>query len=273
MLTDAVLKIFRRPFIRLMLGVWFVLLFLPPVQASLSELSPPPVVPPFFFSERLSYDISWAGLTVGEAVLQSESGGRLNGHDVFHLVSTATSNDWLSLFFPVKDRVESIIDAQGLYPYKITVDQRHGSRVRYKVVQFDQDEHTAVMLFKGRTSKYDVPPQVQDILSSLYYFRTVPNLTTGASVFIDVHESKKNWKLEVQILGRESLKTAIGTVPTIKVKAIVLFDGLLWNKGDLYVWITDDARRIPVQMNGKVAIGSITATLARVDPPQLLGTP
>jgi len=271
--TDSVLKLLRRPVIRLMLVVWLVLLFLPPVQATLSEPPPARVAPTFFFSERLVYDISWAGIKVGEADLQSESGERLNGRDVFHLVSTATSNDLLSFFFPVQDRVESIIDAQGLYPYKITVDQRHGSRKRYKVVQFDQDEHTAVMLFKGRTFKYEVPPQVQDILSSLYYFRTIPNLTTGSSVFIDVHESKKNWKLEVQILGRETLKTEIGTVPTLKVKAIVLFEGLLWNKGDLYVWITDDARRIPVMMNGKVAIGSVTATLARVEPPQLLQTP
>lgn len=250
-----------------------VLLGTPLVAASLSEPASERVVPSFFFSERLVYDISWAGLKVGEGVLQSESGERLNGRAVFRLVSTATSNKFLSFFFPVKDRVESIIDAKGLYPYKVTVDQRHGLRQRYRVVQFDQDGHTAVMLSKGRTSKFDVPPQVQDILSSLYYFRTIPNLVDGTAVFIDVHEGKKNWKLEVQILGRETFKTAIGTVPTIKVKAIVLFEGLLWNKGDLYVWLTDDARRIPVMMNGKVAIGSISATLARVEPPQLLPAP
>jgi hypothetical protein len=45
------------------------------------------------------------------------------------------------------------------------------------------------------------------------------------------------------------------------------------NKGDLYVWLTDDARRIPVLMNGKVSIGSVTATLARLEPPQLLQAP
>jgi hypothetical protein len=250
-----------------------VLLGTPLVAASLPEPAPERAVPSFFFGERLVYDISWAGLRVGEAVLQSESGERFNNRDVFRLVSTARSNKFLSYFYPVNDRIESIIDAKGLYPYKITIDQRHGVWQRNRVVHFDQEEHTAELLAKGRTSKYNIPPQVQDTLSSLYYFRTLPNLATGTSVFIDVHESKKNWKLEVQILGHETLRTAIGTVPSIKVKAVVLYEGLLMNKGDLYVWLTDDARRIPVLMNGKVSIGSVTATLARLEPPQLLQAP
>ena len=250
-----------------------VLLGSPLVAASLPEPVPERVVPSFFFGERLVYDISWAGLRVGEAVLQSESGEPFNGRDVFRLVSTAKSNKFLSYFYPVNDRVESIIDAKGLYSYKITLDQKHGMWQRNRVVQFDQEEHTAELQAKGRTSKFDVPPQVQDSLSSLYYFRTIPNLISGTSVYINVHESKKNWKLEVQILGHETLRTALGTVPTIKVKAVVLYEGLLMNKGDLYVWLTDDARRIPVLMNGKVSIGSVTATLARLEPPQLKSTP
>jgi len=250
-----------------------VLLGTPLVAASLPDPAPEQVVPSFFWGERLVYDISWAGLRVGEAALQTESGEPFNGRDVFRLVSTARSNKFLSYFYPVNDRVESIIDAKGLYPYKISVDQNHGMWKRNRVVQFDQDEHTAEWLVKGRASKFNVPPQVQDSLSSLYYFRTIPHLATGTSVFIDVHESKKNWKLEVQILGRETINTAIGTVPTIKVRAIVLYEGLLMNKGDLYVWLTDDARRIPVLMNGKIPIGSITATLARLEPPQLLPSP
>lgn len=250
-----------------------VLLGTPLVAASLPERAPDRAVPAFFFGERLVYDISWAGIRVGEAVLQSESGERFNDRDVFRIVSTATSNQFLSYFFPVNDRVESIIDAKELYSYKITLDQRHGGWKRNRVVQFDQVEHTAELLAKGRSSKYNIPPQVQDSLSSLYYFRTIPNLVSGTSVFIDVHESKKNWKLEVQILGHEMLRTAIGTVPTVKVKAIVLYEGLLMNKGDLYVWLTDDARRIPVLMNGRVSIGSVTATLARVEPPRLLPSP
>jgi Protein of unknown function (DUF3108) len=243
------------------------------VGASVSMSSPTPTAPSFVSGERLKYDIRWAGLRVGEGILESEPGESRNGHDVFHVRSTATSNKLLSYFFPVRDRVESVIDAKELYPYEITVDQRHGFRRRHKEIRFDQDQHTALLLSKGKTHTYEVPPQVQDILSCLYYFRTLPRLEDGTSVYINVHESKKNWKVEIQILGRETLDTVLGTIPTVKAKAVILFEGLLWDKGDLYLWLTDDERRIPVMMNGGLVIGSITATLTQVDPPQLLPVP
>ncbi len=272
-MADRIVRKVRAGTIKTALVLGWVLLCSPLVAASLS-LSPVPASPPsFLVGERLVYEISWAGLKVGQGVLESEAGEPLNGRDVFRIRSTTTSNKLLSYFFPVKDRIESIMDANGLYPYKITVDQKHGLRQRYKEVQFDQDGHTALMLFKGKESRFDVPPQVQDILSCLYYFRTLPNLESGTSVFIDVHESKKNWKLEIKILGRETLKTALGKIPTVKVKAIVLFEGILWDKGDLTLWLTDDARHIPVRMNGKIVIGSITATLTQVEPQQLVPAP
>jgi Protein of unknown function (DUF3108) len=250
-----------------------VLLGSPLVGASVSMSSPSVTAPSFLSGERLKYDIRWAGLSVGEGLLESEPGESRNGHEVFLVRSTATSNKFLSFFFPVHDRVESIIDAKELVPYEIIVDQRHGLRRRYKVIRFDQDQHTALLVSKGKTHTYEVPPQVQDILSSLYYFRTLPRLEDGTSVFINVHESKKNWKLEIQILGRETLETALGTIPTIKAKAVIRFEGLLWDKGDLYLWLTDDERHIPVMMSGRIVIGSVTATLTQVEPPQLHPAP
>ena len=272
-MTDRIGRIVRAGVLKTASVIGSVLLCSPLVAASLSVSPAPTSAPSFFFGERLVYEISWAGLKVGKGVLESEAGEPLHGRDVFRVRSTTTSNKLLSYIFPVKDRIESIMDANGLYPYKITIDQKHGPRRRHKEIQFDQDGHTALMYFKGKTSTHDVPPQVQDILSCLYYFRTLPELESGTSVFIDVHESRKNWKLEIKILGRETLKTALGTIPAVKVKAIVLFEGILWDKGDLTLGLTDDVRRIPVMMNGKVVIGSVTATLTQVEPQQLVPAP
>jgi hypothetical protein len=272
-MADRIVRRVRVRTVKSSLVLGAVFLCSPLVAASLSMPPSPREVPSFFYGERLVYDISWGGIIVGQGVLQSETGEPLNGRPIFRISSTAVSNRVLSFIFPVKDRIESIVDANGLYPYKITVDQKHGSRQRYKEIRFDQDGHTALLLSKGKESRFDIPPQVQDILSSLYYFRTFPKMESGTSVFIDVHESKKNWKLEIKILGRETLNTVMGTIPTVKVKAIVLFEGVLWDKGDLYIWLTDDTRHIPVMMNGKVMIGSVTAMLTQVEPQQLIPAP
>jgi Protein of unknown function (DUF3108) len=240
------------------------------VSATLSADMPPLSEPPFKNGERLVYDISWAGLTVGEGVLESEPLEALNGREMLRVRSTATSNGLLSLIFPVRDRIESDMDAQGLYPYRITLDQRHGFRRRHKVIEFDQEDHKAVLFSKGKTRRFDIPPQVQDILSSLYYFRAMEHMEDGSSVFINVHDSKKNWRLEIQILGRETLTSVLGTLPTVKAKALIRYEGVLLNKGDLTLWLTDDPRHVPVMMNGKVAIGSITAMLTKMEPGRIL---
>ncbi len=251
-----------------------LLLLLPPlVAASLSTEIPRLAAPSFLNGERLVYDISWSGLRVGEGTLESVPGFRWADRDVIHIISTATSNRFISYFFPVRDRVETVIDSDGLYPYRFEADQKHGFRHRKKEIIFDQESHTAVLLFKGKTTEHEIPPQVQDSLSCLYYFRSLPTLETGKSVFIDVHESKKNWKLEIQVVGRETLETVLGTIPTVKAKALVRFEGVLMDKGDVYVWLTDDARRIPVMIRGNIIIGAIHATLSRADPPQLSPTP
>lgn len=266
-------QIFRSRHVKTATILGVLLLLSPPVPASLSTEPPQAAAPSFLIGERLVFDIRWSGLSVGQGVLEVSPGDRLGDRDVLRLTSTAASNSLISFFFPVKDRIESVIDAEGLYSYRITIDQRHGRRKRYREIVFDQNRHEAVMTYKGRQSRFEVPPQVQDSLSCLYYFRAIPKLETDTSVFIDVHESKKNWKLEIQVLGRETLNTVLGKVPTVKVKAIVLYEGVLWDKGDLYLWLTDDARRIPVMMRGKIVIGSITATLTQVEPQQLVPAP
>jgi Protein of unknown function (DUF3108) len=269
--TRAIARVvFRRPALQgipaLAVVVWLGMQVSAALGADTAQVSDPP----FKNGERLVYEISWAGLTVGEGVLESEPVEPFDGREVIRVRSTATSNGLLSLVFPVRDRIESDMDAQGLYPYRITVDQRHGFRRRHKVIEFDQEDHKAVLFSDGKTRRYDIPPQVQDILSSLYYFRAIEHMEDGSSVFINVHDSKKNWRLEIQILGRETLTSVLGTLPTVKAKALIRYEGILLDKGDLTLWLTDDLRHVPVMMNGKIAIGSITATLTKIEPGQII---
>ncbi|HEY5648481.1 MAG TPA: DUF3108 domain-containing protein, partial [Nitrospiria bacterium] len=211
----------------------------------------------------------WSGINVGEGVLEIVPGEPVGDRPVFRAISTARSNKFFSVFYKVRDRVESVIDAEGFFPHRIVIDQSHGPRKRYKEIHFDQDDHRATLLYKDRETKYDVPPRVQDSLSSFYFFRNLPELEVGKSYFIDVHASKKNFKMEVMVLKSETIETVLGKIPTIKVKAEVRYEGLLYNKGDLFIWVTDDKRRIPVMMKGKAKIGSITATLIEAEPFQL----
>jgi hypothetical protein len=231
---------------------------------ALLEFQPPAASAEFFSEgETLVFDISWLGMNVGEASLDIRPDGFLGDRSVLRAVSTARSNDLIAYFFPVEDRIESLIDAEGLYSYSIVVNQRHGFRRVQKRVLFDQDNHRAELLYKGKTRMFQIPERVQDSLSSLYFFRTMEDLPVGQSAYIDVHESKKNWRLEIRILGREEVTVPLGRFKAIKTVARVRYEGVFMDKGDVIIWFSDDELRVPILMKGRVVIGSITATLTR----------
>lgn len=222
---------------------------------------------PFAHGEHLKYDVTWSGVPVGKASLRVGPVEEFEGREVFRITSKADSIGFMSYFFPVEDRVESIVDASGIFPYKLDLKQRHGRRRVRKQVEFDHVARQATLVNGGKRSVHEIPPRAQDMLSSLYYFRTLKDLKVGESVLIDIHESKKTWKTEVQVLEREQLTLSAGTFDTLKLRALFRFEGLLMTKGDAYIWVTADEQRIPVQLEGRIAVGSIRAVIEKVDRP------
>jgi len=91
------------------------------------------------------------------------------------------------------------------------------------------------------------------------------DLEVGKSVYIENHADRKNYPLEIRVLGRERIKVPAGEFDCIKVEPILRAAGLFKNEGRLTIWMTDDEHKIPVLMKSKVVIGSISASLTHVD--------
>ncbi len=45
------------------------------------------------------------------------------------------------------------------------------------------------------------------------------------------------------------------------VKPLLKSEGIFMRKGDVYIWLTDDDRKIPVKMKSKVKVGAVNAVL------------
>jgi hypothetical protein len=217
----------------------------------------------FPMPERLEFEISYGGITAGRAVQEVT----LEGNEV-HIVSTAKSADWLKFFFPVDDRIESVL-IKGAPPHYIGVPRLYRERIREGWTRFEKDAVFDCELLNVNTkdfinkteASHSITRRTFDTLSSFYYFRTVA-LQVGTSSFIDIFDCKKLWNTEVQVLRREQIKTPLGTFKTIVIKPLLKSEGIFARTGDMHIWLTDDERRIPVLMKSKVRIGSITVTLA-----------
>ncbi len=216
----------------------------------------------FPIPERLEYEISYSGITAGRAVQEVTKVG-----DEIHIVSTAKSADWLKLFFPVDDRIESIL-VKGAPPFSIGVPRLYRERIHEGWTRFEKDavfdcdllEVNTKDYLKKSDSTHKITRRTYDSLSSFFYFRTVA-LQVGTSSFIDIYDCKRLWSTEVQVLRREQIKTQLGTFNTLVIKPLMKSEGIFARTGDMFIWLTDDDRRLPVQMKSKVKIGSITVTL------------
>jgi hypothetical protein len=110
----------------------------------------------------------------------------------------------------------------------------------------------------------EIPDGTQDALSSLYYLRSQESFTDSRPVVINVHDSGKNWAVEVHVLGREMLKTPLGEFRTIKVKTYPKYEGVFMHKGEIFMWLTDDDHRVPLLMKSTITIGSIMAMITEM---------
>ncbi|MFZ5876490.1 MAG: DUF3108 domain-containing protein [Nitrospirota bacterium] len=221
---------------------------------------------PFGQGERLVYSIGWYNVVGGTATLDMDEID-YQGTPVYRVRSLAKSNSFVSVFFPVEDRIESLIDRVTLNALRLDVKQRQGKRKRDRVTEFDQVNHIATVVKDGKQKTFEIPPDVQDSLSCLYFFRSLPPINVGETVTIDVHESNKNWRLGIVAQKRERIRTEAGEFKTIRTKAKVEFEGVFLERGDVYVWFTDDERRLPVRMDSKIKIGRISAKLIKYRPP------
>jgi hypothetical protein len=219
-------------------------------------------VPPFGVGESLSFEIKYGFISAGTAIIGIPRIVSVRGRPCYHIVSVAESNSFFSVFFTVRDVVESHMDVRELVPLRFEKRLREGDFRDHDLVEFDHDRNVAIYPEQdGRV--VPIASGAQDILTSLYCVRMM-DLEVGRSVYIDNHADKKNYPLEIRVLRREAVTVGAGRYNCLVVEPLMRTSGLFRQKGRLTVWLTDDERRVPVLMKSKVIIGSISAELVDI---------
>jgi len=230
---------------------------------AVSQPGPTPPLP-FAAGERLSFRISYLHLTAGHATLSIEPGPPEQPH-ALRFVADARSEGffaWL-LRFRVDDHTVATWDPVSGCSLGIEKHLREGRARRDQTVVFDGEE-ARVRDPKIEQERFDVDPCSADVLSALYVTR-VRGVPEAGRLELPAFDNGKRYVLGVRFLKRErlDLPPPLGRdVPTLVVEPqLVEGSGLFVSKGRLTVWLTDDARRIPVRLRAKAPIGSVSADL------------
>ena len=230
----------------------------------------------FGVPESLEFVIRWGVVTAGRSTLNVENFEMIDGRQTYHLVSQARSVGMVDTFYRVADRNEAWLDRHSLTSVRYSKRLREGSFSEDTMTELDQPrrhwksvEHR---LDKNRTREREgeLPPDVLDVQSSLYFVRTLP-LEIGKKFSLDVHSGDKIYPLVVTVLRREKVSVPAGKFDCWVVEPLLRGPGMFVSKGKkLQVWLTADERRMPVRMRSEVFFGHVSAELERykVTPPE-----
>ncbi len=210
----------------------------------------------FGVDEKFYYDINYGFINAGTATMEVKGLIEYENRPCYQTVSRANSNKFFSTFFKVDDRVESIIDAIGIFTWRFEKNLREGGYRSDRMYTFDQRNN--FVHYKGDT--LPVSEYVQDALSSLYYVRTQP-LEVGKTLYLDNFTDGRFYTLEVIVHKKETISVKAGTFDCLVVEPILQTVGVFKHAGKLTVWLTDDRLKMPVLMKSKVLVGSISAEL------------
>jgi len=223
--------------------------------------TPPSAGPSFAFGERFTYRVSWMGLHAATALMEAGPGPMRDGRETVRFVTTTTSSPVVTAFYPVDNRVESLADAETLLPQRLLFRRREGKRKNDFDVTFHHAQGNVLSIKDGVPATIPIPAGTHDSISCLYAVRKVQVLQPGFSQVMTVHHDKKNYRLEVRIEAIERVRGPWGEIEAIRALAIMPFQGIFLNEGNIRVWFTNDDRRIPVKMKAKVIVGSVVADL------------
>jgi hypothetical protein len=213
--------------------------------------------PPVFLGETLRYAMTILGVAGGELTL-SAGPAELQGRPVYKFEMSALSNNFLSKFFLVRDNIVSWIDPKSFRSLRFEKHTVEGKRVKDELTEFDYEKGVA-----KQEGGDPVPLQeaTLDSLSSVYYLRTL-KLDGQKPIALQVF-SREPRILHVEIQGRETIVVPAGTFPTIRVEPKSTGSGLMGK--NLVLWLTDDARKIPVQIQSKLKVGTLVGKLKAIE--------
>ena len=234
----------------------------PPVQ--IPTLQPPDPAYVFPQHQTLTFSVDWRVFTAGTAVFHLEQQGTEE-----KVTATADTAGNVNMIFPVADRFSAGLDTKTGCSTGFTKQLSEGRRRVSGDLTFDyangkQNEINRNLVKGTQTTKQaNIPACVADTLSAIFYVASRP-LVVGQQVRFPLADSMRTVTVAMKVEAKEEIKTPAGTFQTVRVQPTA-DEGIVKNRGNIWIWYTDDARHMPVQIRARLFFGTITFHLQSVE--------
>jgi hypothetical protein len=239
----------------------------PPAAAKAAPAAPRKEMSvPYHAGEVLDYDIGWSSyVTAGTATVTVKEKKPSYDSVAYYVVAEGQPTPLLSKLYTLYYKADTLIDAYTLLPQRGSLYVQEGKRHRMKTTLFNQaSRHAKYEVQTATHTEKDLalPGFTQDALSALYVLRSIP-MKPGDKFNMPVTDAGDVYKVQMQVVGTESLKTPIGTMNALKIIPVITAAKGTPPAG-IALWISDDARRLPLKIEAQLAVGKFVVSLRKV---------
>jgi hypothetical protein len=214
--------------------------------------------------ETFTYAVDWRVFPAATAVLHLEADGEKE-----HLTATADTTGAINVLFHVSDKFQSTFDREKGCTTEFDKQTVEGRRQINSTLKLDYAQAKSTLDEKnmgtGLTKHLEtgIPGCLTDLLTGVFFASSQP-MEVGKSFAMPVADPQKTVVITMKVEGREELKLPAGTFKTVRVEPTAEA-GVVKNRGQIWIWYTDDDRHLPVQMRARSFWGTITFRLVSLE--------
>jgi len=212
----------------------------------------------FEAGEVLEYNLHFGPINAGKAT-GTLTYATIDGKKIFYSEMLAQSTGLADVIYKVRDVYGSYFDPVTLFPVKSNRDISEGRYKRKDEVTYDHSRGKAF----SPSGEHDVPNNIRDMVSALYYIRSLDfdTIQVGDIIPINTFFDDELFPFDIRYRGKEEVKIKKGKFNCLKLVPFVEPGRIFESEDDMTIWISDDPNKIPIRVKFDLTVGSIKCDL------------
>lgn len=216
-----------------------------------------------FDNETLLYEAKFGFITLGSGMMHTAGIDTVRGTPTLHVIFVLRGG---GVIYSLHDRMDSWIGLHDFCSRRFVQDLHEGGNQYYRV--FDIFADSGYYVQQGVDSVLPTTPHPLDDYAFFYFARTL-NLVPGDTLrFTNYFRPDRN-PVILEVIERDTLDLPAGRFPSVVTHPVIQGRGILAEGKEARMWISDDERRLMVQLKVKFSFATITLRLRSIvdEPP------